>query len=89
MTSNPYTVNTFLAEFGTRRGRHVARRLGLKGPGAEGMADLLSAYAWNFRASEFEVAPHNVYPAICKKLRIAIESHPQWPNVQPIIKFWK
>lgn len=44
-------VDDWIATFGTIRGRALARRLGLKGPGSARLATSMSNYAWNRRTA--------------------------------------
>lgn len=81
--------DTFIERFSTRTGRWLANRLNLKGPGSETLANLISCYAWNKRAGEYNAnSASNNYLNYCKTLREDIEAHPLWPKVQPIISFW-
>lgn len=83
-------VNNFLTLFGARTGRWLAQRLMLLGPGSEHLAGLLSAYAWNKRASGYCALPEGrrTYLGICDKLRAEIEAHECWPQVSHRIRFW-
>ena len=41
----------FLEYFGTRNGRWLANRLGLKGKGSERLANAVSSFFWNYTAA--------------------------------------
>jgi hypothetical protein len=90
-------IDKFLDLFGTRRGRWLANRLNLEGTGSEGLANLLSGYAWNMRAAKTltgvqEMKGHdtskNAYRSYCAILRQDIKAHPLFHAVSHRISFW-
>jgi hypothetical protein len=78
-------VDRFLDLYGTRTGRWLANRLNLTGPGSIKLADLLSCYAWHWRAADTitgvqqmkgQPTNRNPYRDACLILRAEITTHP-------------
>ena len=78
-------VDRFLDLYGTRNGRWLANRLNLSGPGSTELANLLSSYAWNWRAADTltgvqqmkgKPTDRNPYRDACLIWRAKITAHP-------------
>jgi hypothetical protein len=67
------TVETWIAHFGTLRGRRLANLLGFTGTGAVSRANALSNYAWNKSTAiscrkRGDIATAQSYEAICDRI---------------------
>lgn len=69
----PKAAEKFVTKHGTRKGRTLARALGLSGKGSEAAATALSNYAWNKKTAEAlrekgEIRTAEIYEDICDRI---------------------
>lgn len=77
------TVATWIATFGTMRGRRLANRLGLKGKGSARSASDLANYAWNKHTAiacrkEGTIQAALQYEAICDRIHKGLPAALRW-----------
>ena len=77
------TVLDFINTFSTRRGRWLANRLNLSGPGSEAIANGLSGYAWNKHTAiacrqAGEIRSALIYEQICDQVYDRLPEIARW-----------